>query len=89
LKTLRCITDDVPRDRICNEDIRDICEIQDEPESRDEHEEIIQMGWMMISLQKSQRMENQTFSDYLDGLPNVGAKVGHERYGRTGIKYIS
>jgi len=25
----RCINDDIPRDRIRNEDIRDICEIQD------------------------------------------------------------
>jgi len=30
---------------------------------------------MMIGLQKSQKMENQTFPDHLDGLQNVDAKV--------------
>jgi len=39
--------------------------------------------WEIIALQKSQKMENQTFPDHLD-LVNIGARVGHRHHGRTG-----
>jgi len=32
-------------------------------------------------------VENRILSGQLGGLQNVGAKVGHRHYGRTGIKY--
>jgi len=41
---------------------------------------------MMTGLQKSQKMENQTIPDHLDGLQNIGAKVEHQHQAHW-IKY--
>jgi len=35
-------------------------------------------------MEKSQKMGNQTLRGHLDGLQNVGAKVGHQYDKRTG-----
>jgi hypothetical protein len=45
-------------------------------------------GWIMTSLQKSQKMQKQTLCGHLDGFQNVAAKVGHHKRTETHwIKY--
>jgi len=64
------ISDNIPQDGIRNGDIRNIREIQDEPENEPElgnqHEEIIQAGSRITGWQRLQKMEN------------AAAKVGHQ-----------
>jgi len=64
-RTLRCIVGNTLRNRIRNEDVRNMSArsemSKNGPESGDEkHGEIMKTGWRIIGLQKSQKMENQT-----------------------------
>jgi hypothetical protein len=53
MRTLRRITGNTLRDRIRNEDIRNIRELpKDGPESGDKREEIVQVGWMIRGLRR-------------------------------------
>jgi len=40
--------------------------------------------WTITGLQKSQRIENQTSPDHLDGFQNIGAKIEYQHHSRTG-----
>jgi len=74
------VTGNTPRDRIRNEDIRNICQIQDVTRCGSESGDHVNK---ISGLQKSQKMEKRIPS-HLDGLQKIVAKVGHQLCRRTG-----